>query len=75
LWSFSLREAAGVEKQGCGGDEDDGIGEQEAEALEVDEEGGGGSEGSPGGVGGGDFAVAGPGLGPALVEVGAVGLG
>lgn len=46
------------EKCRCGC-EDDGVGEEKAEILEVDEEGGGGPESGPGGVGGGDLAVAG----------------
>lgn len=53
LWApgrRSLREAAGVEEQGSRWDQDDPVGEEQAEALEVDEQGcGGGAEALAGG--------------------------
>jgi len=72
LWSFSLRETAGVDEQGCRRNEDDGVGE-EAWILKMDEQCGSASSSGPGCVSSCHLAVTRSRLGPALVEVGAVG--
>jgi len=70
----SFRRAAGADDQTCRRNAGDEPGDWEGSEFQVSRYRGESAESGPGSVGSGDFEVAVPRLGPALVEVGAMGL-